>query len=366
MKKSVSILCVLSLLVVMLASCNSVDTPDHEHKFASEWTKDTDYHWHACTANENCQERGDKAAHDYISDLDDDGNPINVCKVCGYKNDRVSTAPEHEHTFGTEYKYGDNFHWYECTTDGCYETSKSREHQFGTPETSYDKGTLTVTYTCVDCGYQKSEVSKIDAEVDSATEWDEIFGNFNLTNFEMDVYMTLGTESQHNHCIVTEYGIYYHIPTSIEMYIVKVNGEWVGYAKNEYLGAGAKFERIEASQEELEEAYKNYARETVLQISFAENFEKFTYNAETGAYTSSEVIRADAYDNDGTGIYTHLNCFNSVVKISDGKILSIYSDYNFDNSGSDETYRFVYDKIGMAEVAIPQYVIDEANANSQN
>ena len=365
MKKIVSILCVLSLLVVMLASCNSVDTPEHEHKFASEWTYDTDYHWHACTAVDNCKECGDKAAHTFGQDLDDEGNVINVCTACGYKNDRVSTAPEHKHTFGTEYKYGDNFHWYECTTDGCYETSKSREHQYGNPETSYADSKLTVTYTCVDCGYKKVEVSKIDTEVDNATEWDEVFGNFNLTNFVLDVYMTIDGESQHNHCIVTEDSLYYHIPRGIEMYIVKVNGEWVGYAKNEYLGASAKYERIEGTQEELEEMYKNYSRATVLQISFAENFEKFTYNEETGAYASSEVIVADVYDNDGV-VYDHLNCFNSVVKVTDGKILSIYSDYNFDYSDENETYRFVYDNIGIAEVSIPQYVIDEANANSQN
>lgn len=365
MKRIISILCVLSLLIVMLASCNSVDTPEHEHKFADKWTNDSDYHWHACTANENCKEMGDKAAHDYTTDLDENGNTVNVCKVCGYKNNRVSTAPEHEHTFGTEYKYGDNFHWYECTTEGCYETSKSREHQYGNPETSYADSKLTVTYTCVDCGYQKVEVSVIDTEVDNATEWDEVFGNFNLTNFEMDVYMSLGTESQHNHCIVTENGLYYHIPTSIEMYIVKVDGEWVGYVKYERLGPEAKYERINGTQEELEEMYKNYSRETILQISFADNFEKFTYDEITGAYSSSEEIVADAYDNDGT-VYMQLYCFNSVVKVSNGKILSIHSDYRFDEPQAYGSYRFVYNNIGIAEVSIPQYVIDEANANSQN
>ena len=94
-------------------------------------------------------------------------------------------------------------------------------------------------------------------------------------------------------------------------------------------------------------------------------FEKFTYDETTGAYSSSEEIVADAYDNDGT-VYMQIYCFNSVVKVSNGKILSIHSDYRFDEPQTYGSYRFVYNNIGIAEVSIPQYVIDEANANSQN
>lgn len=359
MKRIISLVCMLSLLVVMFASCELLNIVKHEHVFAEKWSTDSDYHWYACTVNDKCEAYTGRALHDFAPDLDENGNTVNVCKVCGYKNDRVNTAGDHEHIFGTEYTSSDNFHWYECTVDGCYETSKSREHQFGNPETSYADGKMTVTYTCVDCGFVKSETSVVDAKVDSAVEWDDIFGSFKLTNFSMHVYMTDGVENQHNHCIVTEDALYYHIPDSIEMYIAKVDGEWVGYRQYEY-NDGAKFENIEATQEELAEACENYSRETILQISFAENFDKFVYNEAEGTYTSTERIAATYYDHDGN-IDGTLYCFNSVVKVADGEIIYISSSYDFGNESSNITYSFIYENIGISEVSIPQYVIDEAN-----
>lgn len=359
MKKIISLVCLLSIMVLSFASCGQ-----HDHEFEDKWTTDSDYHWHACVADENCKEKGDRELHDFAVDLDEDGNTVNACKVCGYENDRVSTAPEHEHTFGTEYAYSDNFHWFECTVEGCYETSKSRDHQYSTPETSYADGKLTVKYTCVDCGYEKVEVTTVDVQVDSATEWDELFGSFKLTNFSMDVYIGYEGEIQHNHCVVTEDALYYHIPDSIEMYIVKEDGVWAGYRKSEYED-DAKYEIIEGTQEELQQMCENYSRETILQISFAENFEKFTYNAEEGTYTSNQTIDATYYDNDGD-IAGTLYCLNSTVKVADGKIIYISADYNFGREHDDGTYRFVYDHIGIADMSVPQSVIDEANENAAN
>ena len=59
------------------------------------------------------------------------------------------------------------------------------------------------------------------------------------------------------------------------MYIVKVDGEWVGYRQHEY-NVGEKFKSIEGTQDELKTTCENYSRETILQISFAENFDKFS------------------------------------------------------------------------------------------
>ena len=359
MKKILALVCVLSLLLAAMASCNL----DHEHKFSDELRSDSDYHWNPCTVEDGCTEQGNRAAHDFEPEIDKDGKSFNVCKVCGYKNDRVNTAPEHTHEYGTEYKFSENFHWFECTTEGCFEISKNREHQFDSPETTYSEGKLTITYTCVDCGYKKVEVSTVDAEVDSVTEWDALFGNFNLTNFTMDVYITGEGETQNNHCIVTEYGLYYHIPDAIEMYIVKVDGTWVGYELEEW-DEDSKFEIIEGTQEELAEMCADYSRETIVQISFADNFEKFTYNPADGTYTCAEKITATYYNNDGE-IAGELYCFNNVVKVADGKILHISCEYNFgeEDYHDEYTYSFIYDNIGLSEVSIPQSVIDEANAN---
>ena len=366
MKRIVSFICLISLLAMSLSSCALFGAEEHEHAFAQEWKSDSDYHWHACTVDSACKEQGERALHDFEVDLDGEGGSVNKCKTCGYTNNRVSTAPEHEHTFGTEYEFGDNFHWYECTVDGCFETSKSREHQYGSPEADYADGRLTVTYTCVDCGFQRSDVAVIDAEVESATEWDSLFGNFNLTNFEMDVYIDFRGEKQHNHCIVIEDGLYYNYASSYhEMYIKKEDGQWVGYSKG-YLDEeeySPTFERIDRTQQELEEMCNNYTRETIIQISFAENFDKFTYNSDDGSYTSDQEIVAIYYDNDGT-VAGEVYCFNSVVKVADGKILSIDSEYYFPEEDDGTEYRFVYHNIGISEFSIPQYVIDEANSSA--
>ena len=360
MKRIISLVCLLSMLIVAFASCDLLGIGDHEHVFSEEWTMDSDYHWYACTVNDNCKAYTGRTLHDFAPDLDENGNTVNVCKVCGYKNDRVSTAADHEHTFGTEYTSSDNFHWYECTVDGCYETSKSREHQFGNPETNYVDGKMTVTYTCVDCGFVKSQTSAVDAKVDSSVEWDALFSSFKLTNFTMHVYMTDGVETQHNHCIVSEDALYYHIPDSIEMYIVKVDGEWVGYRQHEY-NVGEKFKSIEGTQDELKTTCENYSRETILQISFAENFDKFVYNEAEGTYTATETITATYYDRSGNPA-GELYCFNSVVKVADGEIIYISSSYKFDEAESNIQYSFIYENIGISEVSIPQYVIDEATA----
>ena len=357
MKRILATVCMLLLLTVAMASCDLL----HEHSFSEEWKSDSDYHWNPCTVNETCTEQGNRAAHEFESDIDEDGKPLNTCKVCGYQNYRVSTAPEHEHTFGTEYHSSENFHWFECTTEGCFEASKNDEHQYGNPEITYSDTKLTTTYVCVDCGYKKVETQTVEAEVDSAVEWDEIFGNFNLTNFSMYVYITDGEYTQTNHCIVTEYGIYYCIEDYIEFYVIKEDGQWVGYQKL-YDDEDKKFKVLDISQEELQELYENLSREAVLQISFAENFDKFTYDADTGSYTSNQTITADSYDNDGDYL-GELYCVNSVVNVVDGEIMYISSNYYFDEVSESDGHRFIYENIGHAELKVPQAVIDEANAN---
>ena len=44
--------------------------------------------------------------------------------------------------------------------------------------------------------------------------------------------------------------------------------------------------------------------ETVIQVSFEDNFEKFTYDAETASYLCEEAIAADYFDFDGEKIGT--------------------------------------------------------------
>jgi hypothetical protein len=112
---------------------------------------------------------------------------------------------------------------------------------------------------------------------------------------------------------------------------------------------------------DLEGFFKGASTEPVIQLSFEDNFDKFTYDAKTATYSADEVIEAITYNfngEEGPSLY----CHTSEVKIVDGKINYIACEYSY---GSPDASRssFVYYNIGISNVEIPQSVIDEAEAN---
>lgn len=52
--------------------------PNHTHTFATEWSTDDTWHWHACTGN-GCEEEEDVGTHDLVG---------GTCTVCGYKQNQ--------------------------------------------------------------------------------------------------------------------------------------------------------------------------------------------------------------------------------------------------------------------------------------
>ena len=355
MKKFLVVFISILALLLMLSGCEM-----HEHTFADEWSTNEDYHWHACTAVENCNEAQDKQEHDVEVTADKDGKPINRCKVCQYENDMVSTAPEHEHVFDEKYATSSDFHWYPCTVDGCFEMKDRAEHAYSNPEITYSDKKIIIKYTCVDCLYEKVEEQEIKSEVDDAVSWNEAFKNFKLTNFSMDVNFVYGEGGKHtNHCVVTENEAYYCIPDSQEFYTVpNGDGTYTTYIRNR---STDKFIKLN----DTSNTYLLGAQvETVIQVSFEDNFEKFTYDAETASYLCEEAIAADYFDFDGDKIGT-MYCYNNIVKIADGKISYIEASYYFEESDMG-TMSFKYYNIGMSAVEVPQSVIDEAVPEGNN
>lgn len=352
MKRLISIVFMLLAATLLLASCDN-----HEHTFSEEWKSDADFHWHLCTVSDECSEKKDSAAHEFDVVVNEEGALINVCGICGYENEKVSTAPAHEHAFSDVYSHSENYHWHECTVDGCFEADSSDEHQYGNPEMTYEEQTLIIKQTCVDCGYVKTETRTVESAVDDAVEWDNIFESFKLTNFSMYVFFGDKENPTHtNHCVVTEQGVFYSIPDryGMEFYVAKdEDGTFEGYIKD-----GDEQTFYIMPEEMCEEYFLKATRETVIQVTFAEHFDKFEYNQETGTYFAEEAIEATYYSFSGEPAGT-LYCYNSEVKVADGKIISIACDYNF-NQESTEKNAFIYFNIGMSEVKIPQSVIDGA------
>ena len=360
-----SVMLILTLCLC-LGSCNE----DHTHKYLEEWSSDEDFHWNACESD-GCTQKSNKAEHEFEESADAEGNPANVCKVCGYSSNLVNTAGPHDHVFATEYSSSANFHWYSCTTEGCTERQKREEHDFAMPEIIQEANAIKRVYTCSLCGYEKTETTVISSVIEGEASWSQAFENLELVNFDMDVYIThdeWGT--QHNHCIVTETGVYYQIPDSIEFYSVKnSDGTCTTYARQySDIAEGSTLDKIpfykvpDTSSKYLE----NAQIETILSVSFKDNYQKFTYDEEKGSYVCAEAIPVKAYLANGIPYPNDMYCFNNEVKVADGKISYISAEYYFvydDGSTSIEDgvdSSFTYANIGICEVTIPKTVIENA------
>ncbi len=101
MKRILSILlavCACICVCAMLASC---DGDEHEHTYKSEWSKDAEYHWHAC-GKEDCTEASERAKHTFDdgkitteATAEADGVKTFTCTVCGQtKTESVKYVPE--------------------------------------------------------------------------------------------------------------------------------------------------------------------------------------------------------------------------------------------------------------------------------
>lgn len=355
MKKIILALCLVIAAILCLASCE-----EHTHVFAEDWSSDSDFHWHACEAIDGCPEVSDKEEHDFV-DTKKNGKPVSECKVCKYTVDRPEEeVEEHDHKYSDELSATDNFHGYACKVKGCKAMKDKVEHAFDNPEVTYEDAKIIIKKVCVDCGYEKVETQKVQTEVDDEISWNDAFKGFKLTNFTMDIYFKSldGDMNQHNHCVVTDDAVYYHIPGGREYYSVRnEDGTCTTYYHRYYDTGDTGFVRLEST----EDSYLVGAQvETVLQISFEDNFDKFVYDPETGSYVCADPIQAEYFNQRGES-YGYLYCYDSVVKLIDGKISYISAFYYFDEDEINyETKQFIYANIGMSAVEIPQSVINGA------
>lgn len=211
---------------------------------------------------------------------------------------------------------------------------------------------IKYTYTCDVCGETKTTETVIDSVVDDADAWKAAFGDLKFLNFEMKVYFYYDNDKVHtNHCIVTENAVYYHIEDAIEYYSVRgEDGLCTTYART---NSTDKFTKLL----DTSDTYITAAQyETVISVSFADHFDKFTYDETTGAYTCADTITAVANDASGNPMM-ELSCFNINLLVADGKITKIASQYKID---ANDDYSFEYYNIGLMELTVPSDVIENA------
>ncbi len=338
----------LSVCLLALAACLLAFGSCTEHTHTGEkWGRDVTHHWHVC---DTCNSAFDTAEHNYEDSMV--GTEIvKTCTECGYSY-VAKNVPEHEHVYADVYAHNEAFHYKTCTFEDCIMQSEKAEHIYGTPEIVQETGKITKTYLCQVCEYQRQEVITVDTVIKDDSAWNLAFENLELKNFQMKVFLPEHT----NQCIITEDGAFVQYGSGWRVVYTKKNasGSFDLYIKED-ASAGAEWKYYVDANGDF---YNAFCREAILEINYAENFDQFVYNEETGEYTCPTDVECTAYDISGAIYPKKMFCYNNTVKVADGKISHIECDYYFE--GESNRSSFVYYNIGIAEFEIPESVISSA------
>lgn len=116
MKKILSLILALMLLLLCLASC---DSSKHEH-ITGDWKYNEYGHWQPITCSLNTCHIEEAPISDHV-----DNNTDNICDICGYTQMLSTEQPtdsntECVHTYG-EWRYDETYHWcdWSCSLDLC-------------------------------------------------------------------------------------------------------------------------------------------------------------------------------------------------------------------------------------------------------
>ncbi|MBQ3010975.1 MAG: hypothetical protein IJD81_07255 [Oscillospiraceae bacterium] len=107
--------------------CDVCGYTEHTHVWATEWSYDANYHWHACN-DSSCTEKSDYAAHT----MNPDGT-TSSCSGCTYSH--------HVHVWADKMSWDATNHWYECTDSSCTEIKDFGEHHDNSSDNLCDVGT---------------------------------------------------------------------------------------------------------------------------------------------------------------------------------------------------------------------------------
>lgn len=378
MKKILMFIFILTALSCfsLFGGCNALqdknDENQVEHEFATEFSFDDNYHFRKCT-KDMCKEVTDKAEHD-LEVVKDGENSLLKCSVCGYSKEY--NIEEHEHDFNDEWKNNEKYHWHACSFEGCMEREDKAEHAFGNPEITYTSDSATKKYTCVDCGYEKTETITIETIVSNENAWKDAFANLALINYSMRVDFTRTyngeTFVESNECHIAEDGAYVKWAGGSEYYLMKSeDGTFSNYRSIDKYENG---ERVLLGWVKIDDKtdhdYKDIVTQTVLPFTVEENYNNFEYNEETGSYLSTEEMTFPLYRIDQSGeqqLYATMIAFNAEVRVSDGKIAYISSEYRFPEGDGNSSikYSFVFWNIGSSEVALPLEVSENAISETE-
>ena len=360
MKKRITLLILgilFTLSVLGLTACNSPTEQTHEHTFATEWTFNENSHYHVCTFD-GCSEISDNAPHNF-EEITENETFYRKCTLCDYKIEIITE--EHEHTYAEEFSFDENYHYHVCTFDGCGLKSEVTEHTFENPEITQTDSSITRKYICLYCGYVKTETITVETIIENEEKWQDAFSNLELVNYSLRVtFRSRDGSEAHNECHIDENGAY----------VSYDDGELICYFMRNEDDSFSNYRKTsdndiwEKSPDSTSLFYEDIIAEATLPFSLEDNFDKFIYDQEKGAYLSTQEMLIDCYaiDQKGEKIKIGTLCaFNAEVRVIDGAISYISSEYYFPDRVNDDTqYSFIYWNIGMTKVVLPTYISDNA------
>ncbi len=155
---------------------------EHEHNYSTQWSKDNDYHWHACAG---CNVPADKAEHEWdageeISPATEEAEGLMqfVCTVCEATKEESIPPLGHNHTFADTWTSDATHHWHAatCTHEG--EIADKAERDWNEGVQTLDPTCSKVgamTFTCKVCNATKNE------DIDKIAHKEETVAGSNAT-----------------------------------------------------------------------------------------------------------------------------------------------------------------------------------------
>ena len=255
-------------------------------------------------------------------------------------------APEHTHTFKTDWSKDATNHWHVCEGEGCTEVSEKAEHTFG-EATKVKNGVYN--YACTGCDHVKTETmeTKLTAEqFANLTLGENFIVTLNATGYQDNTavatvtwiemrdgnkFSTERVTSSLNNDLKDEYNVFF-VAEEDQVYRYDVeyddNGVLTSCTK---LGIG------------LTLAHKAELVEGTFLFDEFKNASAFTYDEETNTYIAA-TIRAES---------NQITCTNVKAAFENGKIVSLSFTYTVDDESTviyEYEFAFAY---GTASITVP-------------
>lgn len=284
-----------------------------------------------------------------------------------------SSIPTHEHTFKAEWSCDEDCHWKACETDGCIEKSEQADHHF-MQETSHGADYIETVYTCDVCAYTYTDRLTVDTVVPDEKTWIDAFNDLDYTNYT--VHAKFGDEGNtyDNKVEISESAAHYLIggyfqdsPVGADEYyvlgeyytILQTDGSYNTYIREE------NAEKFNLLNDHSNLWYVNARMQSLLALKYDGHYEDFVYNEEKGTYFCPTVIETEYYpDPEDPDFREDMYCTNVEIKVANGAIIYVASDYvaDFDGEPTAEDFasKLLYDNIGLTVVTLPSGVAENA------